>query len=206
MKSVSVGPPTKKNKIVQAAIKCFVKSGVAQTKIKDIAEKAGIDQPLVNYYFPSLDSLYIEVIQEILRHLNDHVMASVEKSARDPKAALQAYVLSYFEWPKKNPGLGALWLYFYHLASFSPAFTQLNDLIRRAGRERIAALLYQGMEKKLFKIPEGLTVSELSLTIQALLTGNTVIAGTESSKDWAQASRNTLQTLSLLLGADFETR
>ena len=68
--------PGRKAKIVAAAIDCFSKAGVAQTKMSDVAEKAGVDQPLIHYYFPSLESLYIDVVNEVLEHLKEFKTAA----------------------------------------------------------------------------------------------------------------------------------
>lgn len=195
---------SRKEKIIKAAIKCFTKSGVAQTKFKDIAEAAGIDQPLINYYFPNSEALYLEVVQFILKDLNDFVLDKLEGAGTNAKKALSAYVESYFAWSEENPTLGSLWLFFYHLASHRPAFEQLNQMIRRAGQERISVLLYKGIEQEEFKPTKGQPVQELAVSIQAVLTGFVIQAGTESSTSGKEIKGLCLKAVGKIIHCNFE--
>lgn len=60
---------TTEQKIIQAANKLFTQKGYAATKTRDIAEKAGTNLALLNYYFGSKEKLFKKVVQEKLRML-----------------------------------------------------------------------------------------------------------------------------------------
>lgn len=60
---------TTEQKIIQAANKLFTQKGYAATKTRDIAEKAGTNLALLNYYFGSKENLFKKVVQEKLRML-----------------------------------------------------------------------------------------------------------------------------------------
>lgn len=60
---------TTEQKIIQAANKLFSQKGYAATKTRDIAEEAGTNLALLNYYFGSKENLYKKVVQEKLRLL-----------------------------------------------------------------------------------------------------------------------------------------
>lgn len=60
---------TTEQKIVKAANKIFTQKGYAATKTRDIAEEAGTNLALLNYYFGSKENLYKKVVQEKLRML-----------------------------------------------------------------------------------------------------------------------------------------
>ena len=49
---------TTEQKIVEAARKIFTQKGYAATKTRDIAEEAGINLALLNYYFGSKENLF----------------------------------------------------------------------------------------------------------------------------------------------------
>ena len=189
---------SRKSRIVQAAIKCFIKHGVAQTRMSEVALKAGVDQPLIHYYFPTPDTLYASVIQEIVEELKEEVVEALSKGAADPAQALTHYIRAHFAWAERNPGLFALWIYFYYLAGFNPTFTAINKLIREAGRDRIASLIYRGIEQGDFSLPKTTTVSTAALNIQGLITGNVIMAATEAPADWEPFTESTVQ-LSLSL-------
>ncbi|KAF5068831.1 putative HTH-type transcriptional regulator YttP [anaerobic digester metagenome] len=55
---------TTEQKIAAAARKIFTQKGYAATKIRDIAEEAGINLALLNYYFGSKKNLFKQVLEE----------------------------------------------------------------------------------------------------------------------------------------------
>jgi AcrR family transcriptional regulator len=171
-----------KSKILEAALTCFVKTGIGNTRIKDIAVEAGVDQPLIHYYFPTLDSLYKDIIEIVLNHLKEHSIAAFSRNINDPAKMLASYIRAPFSWAEKNQGYFSIWMYFYYLASFNPFFTQVSSVIRETGRDRISVILYRGIESGHFKIQKGQTVKDLAINIQGLITGNTIMAGSEDRK------------------------
>jgi AcrR family transcriptional regulator len=60
---------TTEQKIIQAANKLFTQKGYTATRTRDIAEEAGTNLALLNYYFGSKENLYKKVVQEKLRML-----------------------------------------------------------------------------------------------------------------------------------------
>lgn len=60
---------TTEQKIILAANKLFSQKGYAATKTRDIAEEAGTNLALLNYYFGSKENLYKKVVQEKLKML-----------------------------------------------------------------------------------------------------------------------------------------
>lgn len=169
----------RKARIVQAAIDCFVASGVAETTMSQVAQRAKVDQPLIHYYFPSREALYQEVFRVVLESLKAASLEPFGKTANDPVKALVAYVRAPFEWALKEPGLFSIWMYFYYLASFQPLFARLNAEIRQTGRERIAVLIYDAMERGKLRPPPGQTVRDAALVVQGLITGNVTLFSTE---------------------------
>lgn len=62
-------PLTTEQKIIEAASKLFSRKGFAATKTREIAEEAGINLALLNYYFGSKENLFKGVVKEKLRML-----------------------------------------------------------------------------------------------------------------------------------------
>ena len=61
--------PDTREKILQAAFAVISKQGYENTSIKDIAEKAGVAQGLVHYYFKSKQQLVLDVLAEVCREM-----------------------------------------------------------------------------------------------------------------------------------------
>lgn len=60
---------TSEEKIIRAADKLFTQKGYAATKTREIAEEAGTNLALLNYYYGSKENLYKKVVQEKFRIL-----------------------------------------------------------------------------------------------------------------------------------------
>lgn len=60
---------TTEEKIIRAADKLFTQKGYAATRTRDIAEEAGTNLALLNYYFGSKENLFKKVAQEKLKML-----------------------------------------------------------------------------------------------------------------------------------------
>lgn len=74
-------------KIKEAARKVFTQKGFAATRTRDIAEEAGINLALLNYYFRSKEKLFQQIMMEkmqqlfgvLLPILNNHELSLGEK-------------------------------------------------------------------------------------------------------------------------------
>jgi AcrR family transcriptional regulator len=170
---------------------------VADTKLSEVAALAKVDPPLIHYYFPKFEHLVAEVIQRILEHLKSAVIAALDGSDDD----LWKYIRVYFHWLRDFPGYFAISMYFYHLACALPGIKAMNTAIRVTGRERIALILYKGVESGRFRLPENLTVPQCATLIQGILTGNTIMAASESALSIDAATELTIAEIKRLVGA-----
>ncbi|MFD2215799.1 TetR/AcrR family transcriptional regulator [Metabacillus endolithicus] len=66
-----------KDKIVDAAMQIFGKKGFYDTKMLDIAEKAGVSKGTIYLYFSSKDELYIETHERNFQRYIDMIEAKV---------------------------------------------------------------------------------------------------------------------------------
>lgn len=181
----------RKARLVQSAIKCFAKKGVAQTTMREIAQKAKVDQPLMHYYFKTTDELYVDVIRVVLEGIKSASVQNQERT-QDPLKRLREYIAGTFKWARENPEHFSIWMYFYYLSVFKPEFTKLNREIRLTGRDRIALMIHQGLEQAKFLIPPGQSVQDLALNIQGFITGNCIMVASEDG-DWAHAEQMTVE-------------
>src|SRR5689334_23935314 len=63
-KAKQVVDSSTEEKIMEAARTVFLRKGYAATRTRDIAEEAGINLALLNYYFRSKEKLFSLVMQE----------------------------------------------------------------------------------------------------------------------------------------------
>ncbi|MGV3764402.1 TetR/AcrR family transcriptional regulator [Parapedobacter sp.] len=80
-------------KIKQAARKVFTQKGYAATRTRDIAEEAGINLALLNYYFRSKEKLFEMVIMEKMQVL----LGKVGPILMDEKTSIEEKVESVAE-------------------------------------------------------------------------------------------------------------
>ncbi len=141
----------RREKILDAATRLFLAQGVIGTQMKEVAKLADVDQSLIGYYFPSLDSLFAEVMQTRIQRFNDYVLDAVSSQKRSVRGLLEIYTLSFFRWFSENPEEARLIEYFIYLAMLREPFTSTHESFRRKGRERLAGYVFQGIAQGEFR-------------------------------------------------------
>src|SRR5437867_13242368 len=68
----------RKEAIVKAAVPLFARQGFARTTTRELAEAAGVSEPLLYIHFPSKEALYLEIqsfscqgIDPAIQRMND---------------------------------------------------------------------------------------------------------------------------------------
>ena len=75
---------TTEAKIKAAAEKVFMEKGFSATRTRDIAEEAGMNLSLLNYYFRSKENLYNIIMMEKLKVFFD-IIENIFKVRKDVK-------------------------------------------------------------------------------------------------------------------------
>lgn len=90
---------------MEAARKVFTQKGYAATRTRDIAEEAGINLALLNYYYRSKQKLFDKVMMEKIHQL----FGAIAPILNDREAALETkierIVSTYIDMLSKNPDL-----------------------------------------------------------------------------------------------------
>ena len=177
-----MGTLDKKEKIINAALEIMSESGASFLKLNEIAKKAKVPPPLIHYYFKEIEDLHYEVILKVITTLKDYSLKESQSHSGDPAKVMRSYIRGPFLWAKQNPGYMSLWMYFYYLSSYSEKFKTLSTQIRISGRERIAMMIYQGVEKKVFKLSSTASIADTAEEIQAIISGQTILFATEKTE------------------------
>ncbi len=64
--------------ILDAAAEVFAKNGLANTKISDLTEAAGVSQGLIYRYFTDKDDVFVALLERAVNGVNDIAQTSIE--------------------------------------------------------------------------------------------------------------------------------
>lgn len=92
-------------KIKEAAAKLFTKKGYAATKTRDIAEEAGINLSLLNYYYRSKEKLFNLIMAEKIQQFFGIMIPVITDEALDLEVKIERFVSKYIEVLTENPDL-----------------------------------------------------------------------------------------------------
>jgi TetR/AcrR family transcriptional regulator len=82
----------KKDAIMEAAAKVFSEKGKAGTRMKDIAEEAGVSTALLHYHYNSKDELYYEVLKYYIFDKIQEYNKNLEWDKMTPDAELKEII------------------------------------------------------------------------------------------------------------------
>lgn len=99
-----------RERLLDAAIECYRRDGIAATTARSIAVAAGVTPALVNYYFGGKDKLLGTVVAERILPAIAGLRANLEAAGDDPRALAQAFVRSLHAAVVGNPWLPSLWV------------------------------------------------------------------------------------------------
>ena len=98
-------PSSTEEKIKQAAKKVFLQKGYAGTRTRDIAEEAGINLALLNYYFRSKQKLFEVVILEKIQKLLITILPAIHDESTTIEEKIDLVVSNYIDMLTENPDL-----------------------------------------------------------------------------------------------------
>lgn len=93
------------DKILRAASKVFTEKGFSGTRTRDIADEAGINLALLNYYFRSKEKLFEKIMFEKMQQMFGTILPILtdEKTSLDEKIDLATQ--KYLDLLSENPNL-----------------------------------------------------------------------------------------------------
>jgi AcrR family transcriptional regulator len=93
------------DKIKDAARKVFMRKGFSATRTRDIAEEAGINLALLNYYFRSKQKLFEVVMLEKMKKLLGNLLPVMNDADTSLERKIELIVDNYIEALSENPNL-----------------------------------------------------------------------------------------------------
>ncbi|MDW3209645.1 MAG: TetR family transcriptional regulator [Reichenbachiella sp.] len=92
-------------KIVEAARTIFTQKGYAATKTRDIADKAGINLALVNYYFRSKEMLFNKIMMEVMSVFMKSIFSIFQDKETSLEEKFELIATKYINRIKSNPDI-----------------------------------------------------------------------------------------------------
>lgn len=124
--------PDQRERLIDAALSCYVRQGIRATRVRDIAAEAGVTSALLHYYFGDATRLLEQAITERLLPVFQSVRQRLQATdAGDPWAMAETFVNAVCDAIDSHPWWPALWV--REVISEGGALREL--LVKRLGPE-----------------------------------------------------------------------
>jgi len=105
------GPPSEqRDLLLDAAIACFVRKGIAATSLRDIAAEAHVTPALLHYYFGDKAALQDALVADRFLPALAGMRAAIETAGDDIAALVAAFVSGIGRAATQHPWLPPLWV------------------------------------------------------------------------------------------------
>jgi len=131
-------------KIKEAAVELFEKYGSKGTTVRKVAEKAGVNLALMNYYFQSKDQLFLDIFNERFARYRDFGIPLLMDRSISFEKRLENYYDAMIAGMEEHPGLPMFILSELH---FNENLSPENGLPDSSGiQEQIEKMLREEFE------------------------------------------------------------
>lgn len=135
--------------VVEAAAALIAEQGLAELRLVDVAERAGMSVGHLTYYFPSKTELLMRAIALSERQFQQEVMARLDREP-DPWQRLGALVELAVPQRPGDPGW-VLWFEVWARAAVDPSVARVQRELEGWWRQRLADVVAYGVERGTFR-------------------------------------------------------
>ena len=150
--------------ILTAAAEVISERGVQNTRISDVAERAGTSAPGVLYWFPSKD----ELLAEALQFSDDRFYFSITDELAALGSATERLTRLVELWPAEGDGEAVLWIELWVRALRDPRLAEIRERLDRRWRETLADVVREGQATGEFADADA---DDVALLLGALMDG-----------------------------------
>ena len=140
-------PSSRRTEILEAAVEVIAERGICETRIADVARRAGMSAALVLYYFDTKDRL----LTEALTHAEDRFyLSAFHDLSAAPRAADRLVRLIDRSFPSNDgddTGDWKLWIELWSRALRDPEVGRKREALDRRWRETIAGVVRDGQRE-----------------------------------------------------------
>lgn len=131
------------SKIRKAAKDLFVKKGFSIT-VRDVAERAGVNVALVNYYFRSKEKLYQSIFDELFDGFNRNILPILNNEELSLEEIVTKFINTMIDHIKKEPNLPLFIINEMHKNA-----DKYKDFIKQRQEENKKTILYKRMRSRM---------------------------------------------------------
>ena len=102
--------PDLRSRLLDAAIVCYTRQGIAATALRSIAVEAGVNPALLHYYFGDKEQLQAAVIQERVMPAIANLAGHLQSAGDDTARLIAAFVRGVGETVAQYPWFPSLWV------------------------------------------------------------------------------------------------
>ncbi len=102
--------PALRQRLLDAAVACFARTGIAGSSLRAIADEAGATPALLHYYFGNREALTEAVIEEKLLPVMRGLDQPLHGAGDDPRALIRGFVRAVLGVAMAHPWLPRLWV------------------------------------------------------------------------------------------------
>lgn len=95
-------------RLVKQGGRLFASHGLKKTSVEELARAAGISKGAFYIFYPSKESLFMDVVEEVERDYRNQILASVDRPGRTPRRRLRAILEHAFTLWRQYPALRVL--------------------------------------------------------------------------------------------------
>ena len=99
-----------REQLLSIATDMFAQQGIQATRLRAIAERAGVTPALLNYYFGNKERLVEAMVEERFLPLVARAAAQLQQAGDDPLALVEAFIRDMVRNVTEQPWLSQLWV------------------------------------------------------------------------------------------------
>ena len=130
-----------RSKLLDAAIECYTRNGIAATGMDEVAQQAGVGRATLYRHFNNQESLLLDVMAHNLRRIRDAVLESIRNCERTEDLYVEAAISILRETQER--GLATLLFGEDATSRTVNRITFSDPVIKRMGEEMLVPFLIQ---------------------------------------------------------------
>lgn len=171
----------RREEILRSAVQVISRRGHADTRLSHVAERAGVSQALVVYYFGTRESLLAEALAYSDARFYDRAAAEMAKTSTATRKLIRLLELSCRTGDPDDPDQPAwvLWLDLWAVAARNPDVAEHRRTLDQHWRETISTVVSQGVASGEF---QALNVDDFTIRLAAMVDGLALQVALEDSE------------------------
>jgi AcrR family transcriptional regulator len=171
----------RREEILRCAVQVISRRGHADTRLSHVAERAGVSQALVVYYFATRESLLAQALAYSDARFYERAAAETARTSTATRKLVRLLELSCTTGSLDDPDEPAwvLWLDLWAVAARNPEVGEHRRKLDRHWRETIRTVVLQGVASGEF---QAVNVDDFAIRLAALMDGLALQVALEDSE------------------------